>query len=287
MRWTWVRALRLALLTCLVVGVAGSRASTPVGADLNLSPKRLVFDDAGRSATLFVFNQGDQPATYNIELIDQAMTPEGRIERLGDTPGAAEAAGVRSAKPLVTFTPRRVTLGPQQSQTVRLRILRPADLQPGEYRSHLLVTAVPPQDTGLTADQAAAGGSSQELSVRVVAVFSLSIPVIVRQGAPDVNAGIEGVRYAAADPQILNLELVRKGASSLYGDVEVEAQRPGKPAEKIGGVRGVGVYPEIGRRALRVPLSRAPAAGERLTVTYRDDDTHPGAALATATYAAP
>ena len=48
----------------------------------------------------------------------------------------------------------------------------------------------------------------------------------------------------------------------------------------LGVVRGVGVYTEIDRRFIRIPLARAPAPGEHLEVTFTDDDTSPGKLLA-------
>ena len=65
---------------------------------------------------------------------------------------AAFAGAVKSAKAMITYTPRRVVLEPHSSQVVRLRVLRPPDLAAGEYRTHLTVTAVPSEDTGVTAD---------------------------------------------------------------------------------------------------------------------------------------
>jgi len=55
----------------------------------------------------------------------------------------------------------------------------------------------------------------------------------------------------------------------------------------IGAVRGIGVYPEIERRQVRIVLTRIPASGEQIDVQFRDDDTAPGAILSKASLAAP
>ena len=125
MRWMNGRAFWLGLtLGVLAAAVASSAsASAAAGADLNIAPKRVVFDAAGRSATVYVFNQGAGPATYMLDMVDQVMTPDGRIEPVEqarrNSADAALADRLRSAKPLVTFTPRRVTLAGGQSQAVR------------------------------------------------------------------------------------------------------------------------------------------------------------------------
>jgi len=95
--------------------------------DINISPKRIVFGPNGRGATVYVFNRGTAPATYSIAVIDRAMMPDGRIEAIDDadknSPDASVAARVKSAKTFVVYTPRRVTLQPNESQTIRLRQL--------------------------------------------------------------------------------------------------------------------------------------------------------------------
>jgi len=298
------RLLGLAAISMIAATAVGSPSfvRAQVGADLSISPKRVTFDEAGRSATVYIFNRGSQAATYSLGLVDRVMTPDGQIRTVAESAnapeGAAANARLKSAAALLTFAPRRVTLRPGESQTVRIRVLRPADLAVGEYRTHLTVTDVPPETAGLTAEEAAAPGAG-ELAVRIVALFSVSIPVIVRQGPADVQAGIDAVRFAVKDPQtasgaapskqtaLLTIELVRQGASSLFGDIEIRAVKAGKPGEVVGGAKGVAVYGEIDRRTLALPLTRIPARGETLSIVFRDDDTRAGTPLATADFTVP
>lgn len=288
-----VQFARLAAALFAAMLLTPAIAWAQIGADLNVSPKRVVFDPTGRSATVYVFNQGDAPATYSVALVDRVMLDSGEIIAVEDAQKdpvkAQAAAAVKSAKSLVTFTPRRVTLAPKTSQLVRLRVLRPGDLPAGEYRTHLTVTAIPPEDTGVTAEQAAAGLQPGEMAVRVVALFSLSIPVIVRQGGEDVRGSVENLSYDIRDvtaPEggaprkagFVSLDLARLGANSLYGDLEV---RGGPKNEILGGMRGVGVYPEVGRRRVTLQLQTLPKPGDVLTVNLKDDEVRPGAPIAT------
>jgi len=249
-----------------------------VGADLNISPKRVVFGPGERSATVYVFNQGDQPATYSVELIDRVMTPDGQIVAAADHPETA----LDSARDLVQYTPRRITLQPRESQAIRVRARPGGD---GEHRSHLTVTALPPENAGFTVDQAAAGAS--DVTLQVVALFSVSIPVIVRDGAMDARAGIDRVALTQEGAQtLLSLDLVRNGANSVYGDVEVFVEdTAGRRA--LTAVRGVAVYPEVARRTVTAALPQMLASGQTLTIVYRDDDAAKGEVLATTTLIAP
>jgi len=266
---------------------------TTVGANLNISPKRVTFDRNRRSATVYVYNQGNAPGTFDVSLVDRAMLPDGQIVALADSANNAAAKPftdrVKSAQPIMQISPRRVVLNPGQGQTIRLRLSNLPAEGAGEYRSHLTVTTIPPASAGITAE-AAAGLAPNELRFQINSVFGLSIPAIVRVGDIDVRAAIQNARVEyvemSADGQsaprrtpVMAFELVRQGGNSLFGNIEVRpsGQRRGEP---VGIARGVGVYPEIDRRTVRVPLTRAPASGEQLEITFTDDDTSPGKVLA-------
>lgn len=267
-------------------------SATTVGANLNISPKRVTFDRNRRSATVYIYNQGSAAATFDIALVDRAMLPDGQIVAVADGANRPEvqavASKVKSASAVLQISPRRATLAPGQGQTIRLRVAGAPDPAVAEYRSHLTITTIPPADAGLTAE-AAAGLAPNELRFQINSVFGLSIPAIVRTGDPDVRAAIQNqrVEYAEVSPDgtapprrtaIMAFDIVRLGANSLFGNVEV---RPaGKNGELLGIARGVGVYPEVERRTVRIPLSRAPGASEKLEITFTDDDTSPGKLLA-------
>lgn len=271
-------SMRLMLSAVFLLMIAGP-AGAQVGADLNISPKRVVFEPGERSATVYIFNQGDQPATYSVELVDRVMLPDGQIVVAADQSDAT----VDSAADLVQHTPRRITLQPRESQAIRVRARPGAG---GEHRTHLTVTALPSETAGFTVEQAVQPGAD-EVAVQVIALFSVSIPVIVRDGPADARAAVENLSVLpAGNGQALSLDLVRLGASSVYGDVEIRLGE-GPDAPLVTAVRGVAVYPEIGRRTVLTQLPTSLAAGQTVTVIYRDDDARPGEILATATLVAP
>lgn len=274
-----IRTHFLRLLAAAALASMAGAANAQVGADLNISPKRLVFAPGERSATVYIFNQGDKEATYTVEMVDRIMLPDGQIVAAADRPDAK----VDSALSLVDYTPRRITLQPKQSQAIRVRA-RPGGA--GEHRVHLTVTALPSETSGFTVEQAAKPGQS-EVALQVVALFSVSIPVIVRDGPVDARAAIENlsVKPGPSGP-VISLDLVRQGPNSVYGDVEIH-DGSGAAGKLLGAVRGVAVYPEIGRRAVSIPLPQTLKRGEPLTIVYRDDDARPGETLATATLVAP
>jgi hypothetical protein len=270
--------------------------ATPTGTagSVNLNPKRITFDRPGKSATVGVSSAG--AGAFDIETIDRVMLPDGQIVTLAEAQkqGRPEAARLKSAKAYIVATPRRIRAS-SAGQVIRLRATPSAELVPGEYRTHLTVQGIPPADSGFTAEQAASQREDQ-LNFRINSVIAISIPVILRVGPVDVRAGLEkaAISFENISPDgtkppvrtaVLKLDLVRVGANSLFGDIDVKGSKKGE--EPIGAVRGVGVYPEIDRRQMRIQLARIPAPGETLQIEFRDDDISPGRILSKASIKAP
>lgn len=300
-------ALCAALAGALVASAAPAQPAPPapsaaaaavpvasVPANLNITPRRVTFDRTRRSATVYIFNQGGTPTTVDVTVVDRVMMPDGQIMTAADaskTPAQKLVTDkLKSARDMVQVAPRRVELEPGKGQTIRLRIGNvPADTDAAEYRTHLTVTTIPSREAGVTAEEAAKSTKDNRLTFRIDTVYGLSIPVIIRTGTPAPHAAIENAHvvteeisldgHSAPKPTpILVVDLVRGGANSLYGNLEV---RPvGGRGDPIGAARNVGVYPEIDRRTIRIPLNHAPKTGEKLEVTFTDDDTSPGKVLA-------
>ncbi|PZQ64791.1 MAG: hypothetical protein DI570_03975 [Phenylobacterium zucineum] len=295
------RLLSLALLASAAAagahaqtqGPAQPQAAASASAFLNVTPKRLTFDRSRRAGTIFLLNQGATPVTVDIGLVDRVMLADGQILAVDDAAqrpdGKPAVDALKSARDLLQVSPRRVTLQPGRPQTVRVRLSALPEGEAGERRTHLTFTTLPPRDAGSTAEAAAAGPGDGQLSFQIHAVYGISIPLIVRPGEPEAAATLEGARVQAVEggavpTPVVALDLVRGGASSVYGNFEVRIAGGRKDAPPLGIARGVGVYPEVARRAVRIPLTRAPAPGEKLEVTFTDDDTSPGKVLAKAEF---
>jgi P pilus assembly chaperone PapD len=308
MVWDWSsgKALAAALLlgttsglTSFALAPAAASAQETGAANINISPRRVIFTPNERTAAVYVFNQGSAPVLVDVSLIDNVMLPDGEIVAVEtgarrDTPEfAAAAQRLRSAKDLVLATPSRLSIPAGEGRTVRLRASMPDDGTAREWRTHLTVATVPSRTTGLTADRAAELEPG-ELSFLVETTFGISIPLIVRNGAPEAAARFGAFSQAepsAADQAngvatVLNVPVGRTGEKSLYGNLEVRAG-PGRNAELLGIARGIGVYAEQDERLVRIPLTRKPAAGEALTVRFSDEESGTEKLLLTDTYIAP
>lgn len=274
--------------------------ATTGAANLNISPRRVIFEGPKRTEAVYIFNQGSAAVTVDIALVDNIMLPTGEIvpartaaER-GDG-GVAALARLNSARDLIIATPSRVTLAPGKGKTIRLRATAPDAAAPaGEYRTHLTATTLPPPSSGVTVDQAA--GQGGELTFSINTVFGLSIPLIVRAGGPGATASLGAISLdhttlpaSGSEPEqtlaMLAVPLQRRGAASVYGNIEVRSG--GRKGELIGLVRGIAVYPEIDQRIAKIPLMREPRHGEVLSVAFVADEAKAGGELAQETYTVP
>ena len=263
---SFCRAVAAAALTVASVPFAIQPASAGVG-DLLVAPTRLVLN-GGRSAEVILNNIGDEPATYRISAEFRRMRPDGTLEEVAE-PSDSEKA----ARDMLIFAPRRVTLAPREPQSVRIAARPAKGLPDGEYRVHLLFRAIPPSTPVTQAASAPANG----LSFKLVPVYGVTIPVIVRLGNLQATAGIAGVRLEKqGDEEAVGLDLTRTGSRSTFGEVRVLKAGVKEP---IALQRGVAIYTEVGKRHVSVPIQpdfRGKAAGP-VTVEYletTDDGSH-------------
>jgi hypothetical protein len=231
----------VALVAAVVAGVPGP-AVAGVG-DLLVAPTRIVLD--GRRGTEIILNNiGTEPATYRISVEFRRMTPDGQLVDVTD-PTAAEKA----AADMIVYAPRRVTLAPNQPQSIRIAARPAQGLPDGEYRVHLLFRAIPPS-TPIASKEDSSGKES--LSFQLIPVYGVTIPVIVRLGNLGVNAGITDVALEKKDGKsLIALDVTRSGARSTFGEVRVLKAGMKDP---IAFQKGIAVYTEIGSRHVTIPV---------------------------------
>jgi P pilus assembly chaperone PapD len=227
---------------------------------LVVTPQLVELDNANRNQVLTLANRGTEAETYRISIINYRMDGQGDLH-LTDTP--AEGEGFAGA--LFRNAPRQITLEPGQPQTVRILYRRPANLQEGEYRSHLLFQQVPKALPSSLNAQAVGG-----LSMQIRTVFGVTVPVIVRHGrleAEGALTALKPIERADGTPGIA-LRIARGGAKSLRGDLVALLG-----GEEVGRLNNVAVYLSTPHRDVELALdpARLPqGSGNEVVVEYRE-----------------
>ncbi|QCB56671.1 molecular chaperone [Sphingopyxis sp. PAMC25046] len=250
----------------LLTAAAFSAAAVPVHAagDLLVAPTRVILDGS-RGTEVVLNNIGSEPATYRISLEIKRMTAAGGLDEIAEenvTPAE------RAALDMIVFSPRRVTLPPNQPQVVRVGVRVPEGTPPGEYRAHMLFRAVP---DAAAANATEAKPASTGVSIALTPIYGITIPVIVRVGDLGAEAAIGDAWVSeGTDGPAFNFDLSRSGNRSVYGDIEVT--RPGV-AEPLLVARGIAVYPEVAARtvSLRVPDEVAAKLKGPVRIRYSED----------------
>ena len=156
------------------------------------------------------------------------------------------------------------------SWLVRIIASAPGALEPGEYRSHLRLMSAP-LSAGATQVTGEAG-SDNSLSIELVAIRSITIPVILRVGNLDASVTMDAAGMAENAPDQLVVRLTREGTRSTYGDVSLTIEGERQPAWLV---RGVAIYTPNTTRDVIVPLPAevlARLAGKRVRIEYTSTD---------------
>jgi len=220
-------------------------------------PRRIIFEDNNRSATIRLINTGEEQITYRILFMQSRMTEDGNIERIASPEQREDRLDQMMAQDLIRYSPRQVTLPPGEIQLVRLQVNKPAGLEEGEYRSRLLFQEIPENIEFEGDDSANNGGFSIELR----AIYGISIPIFVRHGELSADVEISDVQLSKNEgtdllPEIF-LTINRSGSSSTYGNIEVK-YIPNEGRTKIlGRISGTALYTDVEERNLRLSLPGA------------------------------
>ncbi len=272
-------ARRSASWLALSTACIAAQARAGIG-DLLVAPTRLVLEN-GRGTEVVLNNIGTDIANYRITLELRRMDAQGNLI---EVPEAGITAHEKATLELISYAPRRVTLLPNQPQSIRVGIRPPTDLPDGEYRAHMLFRAIP--DATVPNEV-----KTNALSIKLTPIYGVVIPVIVRRGALTVTAQISDVhlglipardKLSAATPSLV-FALSRQGTRSVYGNIRVLRSGLAKPLFEA---KGIAVYQEVDHRTVEFGLkpsmtdAQIAALKGPVTVEYREPDDLGGKLIA-------
>lgn len=254
--------IRFPIAAALIAAIA---APVPAAAELLVAPTRVVLTPEARSTELVLVNKGTETAAFRINIENRRMREDGSLEDAGEA-----RPGEQFADDKLRYSPRQLVLEPGARQVVRIMASAPGELAPGEYRSHLRLMSAPVSagTTQIAGDPAA----DNSLSIELVAIRSITIPVILRVGALDAGVTMDAAAMAKDAPDQLVVRLNRSGTRSTYGDISLTVAGEKAPAWLV---RGVAIYTPNTSRDVIVPLPadvRAKLTGKTVRIDYTSTD---------------
>jgi hypothetical protein len=230
----------------------------------------LVFDGSERSQEINLANTGSDTAVYAISFVNYKMTEKGNFEQVEEPED-----GQRFAEDFLRYFPRRVSLAPNEAQTIRVQLTRTGNLEQGEYRSHMYFRAVEEQ-TALGAEETE---ESEGISINIKTVFGISIPIIIREGESTTKIDLSELSLnTERDNPKLSLVINRSGNMSVYGNLTATHIAPDGTETEVGMVKGVSVYTPNNKRYFSFELRNAAEVDLTsgvLKVSYAEEKGNP------------
>jgi hypothetical protein len=204
--------------------------------DLLLYPKRIVFEGSKRSQTLNLANNGKDTVRYLVSVVQVRMKEDGSFENINQPD-----SGQRFADKYFRFFPRNVTLAPKEAQSIKIQLINTNELEPGEYRSHIYFRAEPDKKP---LGEEVTPKDSASISVNLVAVFGISIPVIIRVGESTTQVSLSDAEFKMKQDSIPSLKITfnRSGNMSVYGDISVDHISLQGKITRVGIAKGMALY---------------------------------------------
>lgn len=206
-------------------------------AGLLVSPTSLTLNDRERSTSLVLINTGDKTTTYRLGWQEKSALETGGYHNLTDE----EAKSFPTASGMIRFSPKQVTLKPDERQIIRIAVRRPKGLEDGEYRSHLLLKALPPKIPE--------SDNVNGINIKLNVVMSYSLPVIVRQGEIEASVTLNSLaleKQTKFPRAIITAQLNHSGRNSVTGNmVAYWLPYQGAPEQIVARVNGYTIYPEL------------------------------------------
>lgn len=233
-----------------VVFLFSSASSLVAQGDLLIYPKRVVFEGRKSIEKLTLSNTGKDTAVYTISFLEYKMNKKGQMKIISEP-----EEGLNFASSHVRFFPRKVTLAPNEGQTVKVQLRNAQGLNEGEYRSHLYFRAeekkAPLGETKKAKDSV--------ISVKLKPIFGISIPCIVRKGENTTTVAISDIELIALDNNAYGMQfhLNRTGNMSAYGDVTINYITPANKVYEVAKMKGVGLYTPGNLRIVKIKLEES------------------------------
>lgn len=218
--------------------------------NLLVFPKRLIFNENIQSQSINLSNSGTDTARYIISFVQIRMKEDGVFENI-----TQPDPNQYFADPYLRIFPRKVILGPNESQVVKVQLQKTAQMAPGEYRSHLYFRAEadikPLGESELQKD-------TSSISVKLIPVFGITIPVIIRKGEVTSTVTLTNAIFQKVNDSIptVKLDFNRSGNISVYGNIRVNLITPNGKSTRVGDVDGFAVYTPGSLRKCKIELKK-------------------------------
>lgn len=238
-----------------------------VHAELLITPSRIAFGQQDRLKEVILVNTANETRTYALSWVHLKQLENGSYKSIDE----AELPSFSTAAEFIRFSPRRVTLQPNENQRIKLNLRRSQSMKEAEYRSHLKFTVIPNELLLAQEKEQIVEGVQVKLNL----FLSYSIPVIVKTKTETPKVSILDLNFEnkreADNFGNIGLSINKIGDTSIIGDITVYFKAQGSDSfVPIGYNNNVSIYHERQKIRVKIPWIEpvTPSKGE-IKIVYK------------------
>ncbi|MHA1540522.1 MAG: hypothetical protein ACTSXL_00920 [Alphaproteobacteria bacterium] len=257
---------------CLIL--ASILATSSVSADFLVHPQKIVFSGKDKTKSIQITNMGSEAKSYKMKFVELYPMKSGAYRNIEKRNGnlvfvdkglnkkkkpiekispltTTQASKVKFASPFIDYSPRRITLNPNETQIIRLMLNKKARKNKDiEARSHFYI-----QEKNVI-QKAQPKSRSKKMSFNIQGLPGVTIPVVARFGKTSVEGRFKNINVSNSNSGAqLSLTLERKGDQSLRGNIVVYKDEGFFYSDtEIGRVANFAVYSNLTERYIKIPL---------------------------------
>lgn len=220
----------------------------------------VVFKGNSRKEVTQFINRGSDTLRYSVSLVSQRMDRDGELVNNKDVVNKYEAS------PYLRIYPRTVAVPPGVLQSVAVQLRSSANMEPGEYRSHILFKPI--FNDNNVEDISVDAPAGNNVNVEVELYTGVSIPVSILVEELVLDGEIDKLHIVKdGEGRALAMSIKRSGNRSLRAVLDFE-YIPLKGESETIKSKSVVIYRELESLDLSFGISDMPATGS-LRVTLR------------------
>ena len=206
-----------ALFPALLLGFATSVTGRLAAQGVVIAPHVIFIDNRVRSAAIELYNPGTDPIEADLEIFFGYPVSDSAGHFALKTVEQPDST-LPSAAAWIQAFPRKIVIGPQRTQTVRLLGRPPANLPDGEYWARLKVSAM--------AGQVPVQGAPDDTSAVQVMInlqVNTVLPVLYRKGTVTTGVRISRLSLARQGPDslLVGASFAREGNAAFLGTLRI------------------------------------------------------------------